>query len=225
MPAKEYDHKKISEGFQRELDLLFGEHQSGMPAREDSRAFGAMIEKRIADNWVSICDNLGVELLELPGRKTIFVFACRVGGKIIGLDIKTKDLDSSRYSDGAISAVGNLLKFLVNDGGDFLIAEFGHNKSTESNRRDLEYIRVCPFVLLPRDAYRIENLGTGQVRLNHSVDQVWDQIEWDRDINGFYELFTELAIKHYERVGNDAERRKQAIIAFRESKYTGFKLT
>lgn len=223
--AKEIlNQMELSAKLQRELEGLFLELRSGMSAREDSRAFGAMVEKRITDGWKGICDRLGIEPMELPGKKTIFDFACKVRGQVVGIDVKTKDLDSTRYSDGGICAVGNLLKFLVNDGGMFLIAEFGHNKTTEKGIRDLEYIRVCPFVLLPGDAYRIENLGTGQVRLNYTVNQVWDEIEWDRSMKDFFDIFTDLAIKHYERVSKDAGRRRQAIISFRESGYTSFKI-
>ena len=126
--------------------------------------------------------------------------------------MKTKDLDSTRYSDGGICAVGNLLKFLANDGGIFLLAEFGHNKlSDQHEKRDIVYIRVVPFTLLPRDAYRIENLGTGQVRLNYTVDQVWEEIDWSRDVTNFYDMFIDLATQHYRRVSSDALNRIAAL--------------
>jgi hypothetical protein len=142
----------------------------------------------------------------------------------VGVDVKTKDLDSARYSDGGICAVGNLLKFLANDKGVFLIAEFGHNKSShKTGTRDIEYIRVAPFTLLPADAYRIENLGTGQVRLNYTVNQVWDEIEWDRDMKGFFDHFTDIAVRHYERVGRDAQKRIEAIREFRRNGYQHFR--
>ena len=132
-------------------------------------------------------------------------------------------LDSTRYSDGGICAVGNLLKFLANDNGVFLIAEFGHNKSSEqSNTRDIEYIRVVPFIMLPQDAYRIENLGTGQVRLNYTINQVWDEIAWNRDITEFYELFIDLAIRHYQRVSRDAMKRIASLEEFRNNGYKYF---
>ena len=182
-----------------------------------------MIEKRIADNWDSICSDLGYSPLDRPGRRTIFDFAFWKDNRIIGIDVKTKDLDSTRYSDGGICAVGNLLKYLANDNGVFLIAEFGHNRaSTRPGHRDLEYIRVAPFVMLPRDAYRIENLGTGQVRLNYTLNQVWDEIEWNRNIVTFYDLFTELAISHYRRVSRDATHRIDAMNRFRNSGYQRF---
>lgn len=161
------DFEKISLTFEEKIGELFSELLSGISEREDSRAFGAMIEKKITENWKKICADLGHEPVEIPGRRTIFDFACKVNGQLFGFDVKTKDLDSNRYSDGGVCAVGNLLKYLANDKGIFMIVEFGHNQSgSEGNTRDIEYIRVAPFHLLPQDCYRIENLGTGQVRLN-----------------------------------------------------------
>ncbi len=217
------DLKVLSDQLEGKLADQFEELRSGISEREDSRAFGAMIEKRIADNWDRICTELGVTALERPGRRTIFDFAFQEAGHLVGVDIKTKDLDSTRYSDGGICAVGNLLKFLANDNGVFLLAEFGHNRSAEhSSTRDLEYIRVAPFIMLPPNAYRIENLGTGQVRLNYTVNQVWDEIAWDRDIKEFYDLFIDLAILHYQRVSRDAMNRIASLEEFRKNGYTRF---
>jgi hypothetical protein len=217
------DLKDISNHLEKELCILFEEVRSGLASREDSRAFGAMIEERIAENWDRICEKLGYSPLPRPGRRTIFDFAFILENTTVGVDVKTKDLDSTRYADGGICAVGNLLKYLANDKAVFLIAEFGHNKSSEKSAlRDIEYIRVAPFTLLPSNAYRIENLGTGQVRLNYTINQVWDEIEWNRDMKGFYDRFTELAILHYQRVGRDAQRRLAAIKEFRENGYRHF---
>ena len=217
------DLKKTSEQLENKLTELFDELRSGISEREDSRAFGAMVEKRITDNWNRICAELGYQPLDRPGRRTIFDFAFRKGGSLVGLDVKTKDLDATRYSDGGICAVGNLLKFLANDHGTFLIVEFGHNQSSErQSLRDIEYIRVAPFILLPQNAYRIENLGTGQVRLNYTVNQVWDEIAWERDIRDFYDLFTDLAIVHYQRVSRDALQRIKALEEFRKNGYQLF---
>ena len=217
------NQKIYSNNIEGELTPLFEEIKSGIAAREDSRAFGAMIERRITDNWDTICSNLGFQSLPRPGRRTIYDFAFEADNRIVGIDVKTKDLDSTKYSDGGICAVGNLLKFLANDNGVFLIAEFGHNKaSSKSDARDIEYIKVCPFVLLPKDAYRIENLGTGQVRLNYTINQVWDEIDWDRDITGFYDIFIDLAINHYRRVSKDAARRITALEEFKARGYRNF---
>ncbi|MGA2749754.1 MAG: hypothetical protein ABSG59_13350 [Verrucomicrobiota bacterium] len=215
--------RELSKIIEDELIKLFEELRSGIAAREDSRAFGASIERRILDNWDAICRRSGFTPVDLPGRRTIFDFGFTAEGRIVGIDVKTKDLDSTKYSDGGICAVGNLLKFLANDKGQFIIAEFGHNQSAANkDARDLEYIRVAPFIVLPQNSYRIENLGTGQVRLNYTVNQVWDEIEWDRDIKVFYDIFTDLAIKHYQRVGRDAQRRIQAIENFKNGGYARF---
>ena len=208
---------------ENELSKLFEELRSGIAAREDSRAFGGMVEHKITQNWLTICERNGFAPVDLPGRRTIFDFGFMVDDRIIGIDVKTKDLDSTKYSDGGICAVGNLLKFLANDRGHFIIAEFGHNLSSlDSQTRDLEYIKVAPFTLLPVNAYRIENLGTGQVRLNYTINQVWDEIEWDREITQFYDFFSDLAIKHYQRVGRDALTRAESIEAFRKNGYSKF---
>ncbi len=220
------DLREISGAIEKELVTLFEELRSGISAREDSRAFGAMIERRILDNWEAICKRCGFTPVDLPGRRTIFDFGFKVEDCVVGIDVKTKDLDTTKYSDGGICAVGNLLKFLANDKGQFIIAEFGHNQSTATkDARDLEYIRVAPFILLPQNSYRIENLGTGQVRLNYTINQVWDEIEWARDIKTFYDIFTDLAIKHYQRVGRDALKRVEAVESFRRSGYAKFTFT
>ncbi|MCS1408963.1 MAG: hypothetical protein M2R45_02142 [Verrucomicrobia subdivision 3 bacterium] len=182
-----------------------------------------MIEKRITDNWKHICSDLGYVPLDRPGRRTIFDFAFQNGNQVVGIDVKTKDLDSTRYSDGGICAVGNLLKYLANDNGIFLIAEFGHNKASDrTGRRDIEYIRVAPFIMLPQNAYRIENLGTGQIRLNYTLNQIWDEIEWDRELARFYDLFINLAITHYRRVSGDAIKRVKALERFKANGYQHF---
>jgi hypothetical protein len=215
--------REVSEQLETKISELFEELRSGMSEREDSRAFGAMIERRITDNWDEICRGLNYRPLPKPGRRTIFDFAFEAEDQVVGIDVKTKDLDTTSYSDGGICAVGNLLKYLANDNGVFLIAEFGHNKAlAETESRDLEYIRVAPFIMLPQNAYRIENLGTGQVRLNYTLNQVWDEIEWDREPNDFYDMFIELAITHYRRVSRDAANRIEALERFRENGYKNF---
>ncbi len=218
------DYKEISIKIEEELQTLFEELTSGIAAREDSRAFGAMIEKRITENWAEICNKLNYKPIDLPGRRSIFDFACEVKGVLFGFDVKTKDLDKTSYSDGGVCAVGNLLKYLANDKGVFMIVEFGHDKSTlENNSRDIEYIRVAPFHSLPSNTYRIENLGTGQVRLNYTLNQVWDEIEWHRSYSDFFDVFCDLTITHYNRVKADAEKRITSIIEFKANGYKSFK--
>ena len=206
-----------------QLDNLFADLRSGISAREDSRAFGAMIEKRITDRWKDICDSIGAEFIANPGRRAIYDFAARYNGIFFGFDVKTKDLDRNKYSDGGVCAVGNLLKFLANDRAVFVVVEFGHSRAKDGSRlRDLEYIRIAPFHLLPDDAYRIENLGTGQVRLNYTINQISEEIEWARTMEDFFNIFVGLAIKHYERVGRDAQTRMDAMRRFRDGGYKYF---
>jgi hypothetical protein len=203
---------------------LFDDARSGIAAREDSRAFGAMIEKRITDVW-PICQAIGAEFLPEPGRRTIYDFACRLEGSIIGFDVKTKDLDPGRYSDGGVCAVSNMLEFLVNDKGVFTVVEFGHTKTTPGkNLRKFDYIKVVPLHLLPKEIYRIENLGTGQVRLNKSIKEAFEDVDWNRSLNEFFEIFTDLAISHYEAVGRVAQHRADAMRAFEASGYQRFSL-
>lgn len=109
--------RNISQKLEAELSKLFEELRSGIAAREDSRAFGAMIEHRIKQNWDGICSRCGWTPEDLPGRRTIFDFGFKIQETVVGIDVKTKDLDSTKYSDGGICAVGNLLKFLANDRG------------------------------------------------------------------------------------------------------------
>ncbi|MCZ7591019.1 MAG: hypothetical protein M5U15_02205 [Kiritimatiellae bacterium] len=47
--------KAVSKKLERKLGELFEELRSGISAREDSRAFGAMIEEKITNNWQNIC--------------------------------------------------------------------------------------------------------------------------------------------------------------------------
>ena len=206
-----------------ELDAVFSDLRSGMSAREDSRAFGAMVERTINDNWVDICSRIDAEPRVTPGRRTIYDFACTREGLFFGFDVKTKDLDKTKYSDGGVCAVANLLKFLANDRGVFIVVEFAHNVAKEGTQlRDLEDITLAPFHVLPQNVYRIENLGTGQVRLNYSVSQVYDELQWERPLNEFFDIFTDLAIQHYRRVGSDAIKRENAMKRFRADGYAAF---
>jgi len=51
---------------------------------------------------------------------------------------------------------------------------------------------------------------------------VWDEIAWDRNIKEFYDLFTDLAIVHYQRVSRDAMKRITALEDFRKNGYKHF---
>lgn len=88
--------RDISRKLEAELSKLFEELRSGIAAREDSRAFGAMIEHRIKQNWEGICSRCGWSPEDLPGRRTIFDFAFKIEDCVVGIDVKTKDLDSTK---------------------------------------------------------------------------------------------------------------------------------
>ncbi len=193
------DARLVSSNFQEALSLLFAHDRTVLSAREDSRAFGAMVQERVEDNWLLVTTNLGPVSHPKPGRRTIYDFACTIEGELFGFDIKTKDLDSEKYSDGGVCAVDNLLKFMANQKGTLMIIEVGHRLG-ESEHRSLKYIAVAPLHCLPFSEYRIENLGTGQVRFNSSLKDVVDSIDWGRTKEAFFEYFSELAIKHYNTV-------------------------
>jgi hypothetical protein len=217
------DHRALAERIQHAVEQIFTHQGAAMAAREDSRAFGAMIERHVLEGWASICEELGYEPLAAPGKRTIYDAACRVDGHVLGIDVKTKDLDSTRYSDGGVCAVGNLLTFLANEGGTLFVVELGHRPSSEgTGTRRLEYVRVAPIHALPADCYRIENLGTGQVRLNRTIREAWDDIAWERTLAAFFDIFCALAVAHYERVSRDAIHRAGALRRFKEQSYARF---
>ena len=213
--------RELCRNLAEQLAAAFSVARAGLPEREDSRAFGAMIEAAVSERWSHICASIGVTPVPRPGRRTIYDAAFQDGASLVGVDIRTKALDSTKYSDGGICAVANLMRFLANEGGIFLIAEFGHQAANQQSRR-IEYVRVAPLIMLPYHVYRIENLGTGQVRLDRSINETWGEIEWDRDISDFYATFVEQAIRHYQRVATDAGRRIACMQEFQRNGYTRF---
>lgn len=145
-PIQEFAH-----ALHGKLEDLFFNCYSNINPREDSRAFGAMIEQKIATQWRSICVEIKSDPVPRPDRKTIYDFATHYKGKLFGVDVKTKDLDPGIYSDGGVCSVDNLLKFLVNNHAIFMVVEFGHNQTlSEPRLRNLKYIKVAPFHLLPK---------------------------------------------------------------------------
>ncbi len=191
-----------------QLENLFSNDHSSINAREDSRAFGAMIEQKIANHWESICAKMRSESVPRPGRKTIYDFGVCYKGILFGVDVKTKELDSKKYADGGVCSVDNVLKFLTKDDAIFIVIEFGHTQeSSQSHFRKLKYIKVAPFHLLPKKAYRIENLGTGQVRLNYTINEIYNEIEWTRSLEQFLDIFIDIVIIHYKNVSQKAQER------------------
>lgn len=57
---------------------------------------------------------------------------------LIGLDVKTKDLDGKAYSDGGVCSVDNLIQFLVRDRAILLLAEIAHQSDGNRGRRVAE---------------------------------------------------------------------------------------
>lgn len=194
-----------------------------LATREDSRAFGAMLEARVADMWPPICNRMGAQPLPRPGRRTLYDLALRRDGRLWGLDLKTRDLDTGRYTDGGICSVGNLLRFLVKEEGVFVVAELTHAAAPGGGRL-LRDVHVAPLHLLPLECLRIENLGTGQLRLDATTSDPWTAVDWSRPLPAFLDAFSLLAITHYARVGEVARQRAQSMEEFRVSRFTRLRL-
>lgn len=217
MPSQPSAAKLLAESLIGHLADVVGLNQS-YPTREDSRAFGAMLEQRLLDAWPTICRSLGATPLPRPGRRTIYDLAMQHDGALVGLDVKTKDLDSKAYSDGGVCSVDNLIQFLVRDGASLMVAEIAHQSDSRGGRIAVA-AKAAPLHLLPASDFRIENLGTGQVRLNRPLHVAWADIDWDRTLPQFLDIFTDLAISHFERVGNVAAQRAAAMRSFRAGGY------
>jgi hypothetical protein len=83
-------------------------------------------------------------------------------------------------------------------------------------------LTTAPIHALPIDMLRIENLGTGQVRLERSLHDA--ELSWDRAPKDFFALFAPLCLAHYRRVARVAQRRAKAIETFIESGYRSLSL-
>lgn len=188
---------------------------SGLERQPDSRALGAYAERAVLDQWEAICARLDVVALPPPGRRTIYDAAFTLDGTLVGIDVRTKDLDETRYADGGVCSVANFLRLLTRDLGVLIVAEFGYRDV--GGRVEFGYVRNAPLHCLPVDAFRIENLGTGQVRLDKSVAEANGAIDWDRSVGEFLRGFADLAIAHYERVQQVARTRAEALQTFKET--------
>ncbi|MDR1818122.1 MAG: hypothetical protein LBR07_08170 [Puniceicoccales bacterium] len=214
--------KELSLVVEAQIKTVFECKMTGLAPREDSRSFGGFIQKQITDNLAQICAGIGCEPEKLPGKKSLFDFAFRMNGRRVGVDIKTKDADKGAFSDGGICTVENVLKFLANENGIFLVAEIGHVRaSTDSLLRDIKYIHVAPFIGFPFDSYRIANLGTGQIR-SSSLAVMLEKIEWERTCSEFCREFADKIEEHYKKVSRDANERLQKIKQFKENGYRNF---
>lgn len=178
--------------------------QGNLKERPDSRAFGAYAERAFRNTWADIARSAGGRALEKPGPRHIADVEMKWRERVVGVDIRTKDFGSNRYADGGICSVANLLRYLEN-GHLLVVTEVGY-KIEGGVIQDLR-VRSAPMHVLPSDAYRIENLGTGQVRLNEPLGALWERIEWARSVDEFTGQFAELAQSHYEHVAQVALER------------------
>lgn len=223
MTGAQYAAAVLDEVVQRELcalldDLFFAVvSKRGVREQPDSRAFGAHVEQTIKDEWSSLCADWHAVPKTFPGRRTIYDAAFTFREEIVGVDFKSKDLASDRFSDGGVCSIGNLIRFYLG-GGNFFITEFGYE--VREGMAEFKYVRTAPFHTMPESLYRIENLGTGQVRLNEGLSDCWDRIAWDRPLSDFLVMFCKLAAAHYERVATVALKRSMTLTEFVDSDFT-----
>jgi hypothetical protein len=197
--------------------------QDEFERREDSRAFGAAIEQRVRDQWAAICAENAWEPLDAPGKRDIGDASCRCGSTMIRVDVKTHDLDANRYADGGVCSVDNLLRLLAGaeDTGWLVVLEVAHR--AKGDKRELVSVRAAPLHVLPVDALRIENLGTGQLRLDEAVSDLVPRVAWDRTVPEFLAPLVVKAMEHYDKVVKDARKRRDHLQAFARDGYRDFK--
>jgi hypothetical protein len=188
----------------------------------DARAFGGYVEAAVLASWPDLCVVWCVAPLAHPGRRTIYDASFKAGDLVVGVDFRTKDLAKGRYSDGGICAVGNLLRWMVKERSTLLVTEFGYTIDDEIAA--FAYVATAPIHALPSETYRIENLGTGQLRLNASVRDILPTVAWDRTAEEFFEAFSGLCLTHYDRVRVGAAVRLAAVEDFVASGYTRISL-
>lgn len=212
----------------RTLQQHVGEQFRGrgtVDAREDSWAFGAAIEASVADTWEHLCESRGYRPEPRPGAREIFDLFAIADGVRVGVDVKTRNEDPGRYSDGGVCSVDNLLRFLAGASaerrGILVLLEVAHRKAAAGGRF-VSSVTAAPLHVLPVDGIRIENLGSGQLRLEGSLVSLIERADWGRTPQAFLEPFVEIARAHYERVAVDAMRRRERLDAFARNEHTGF---
>lgn len=188
--------------------------EAAIGAQPDSRALGAYVERAVTDGWKEICAAAGVKALPGPGRRTIYDCAFEEGSTMFGVDISAKSSDETRYSDGGICSVDNVVRFLGENRREFLIAQFSYRQV--DGGLVLGHCTVVPFRCLPETALRIENLGTGQFRLNGALEEHVASLAWNRPTRDFLLTIADMALAHYVRVASKANERAQAMATFRE---------
>lgn len=205
-----------------EVRALFGSDE--LDAREDSGSFGGSIEQRIVEAWPDLCAQQGWKAESRPGKRTIYDVACVASGTRLGLDIKTADIDSEKYSDGGLCSVDHLLRFLAGKEakkrGVLIVLEITHRRGSGPGKRTIANVVAAPISAVPVGLIRIENLGTGQVRLDEPLGQ--STLDWHRTTDAFLEGFVSLAQEHYGRVEKDAQRRRSALATFAAGGYRDF---
>ncbi|MCW5923043.1 MAG: hypothetical protein KIS77_11900 [Saprospiraceae bacterium] len=63
------------------------------------------------------------------------------------------------------------------------------------------------------------------MRLNYTINQVWEEIDWERPYKEFFDIFCDLAMMHYRRVKADADTRIKSIEDFKKSDYACFRFS
>jgi hypothetical protein len=170
---------------------------------------------------IKLCAEWGVEPGARPGRRTIYDACFLRNGAFVGIDFTTKDLNDERYADGGVCSVGNLLRFLgPRDDATLIVAEFGYKIENDDVR--FVHVAAAPIHCLSPEILRIENLGTGQVRLDESLSTT--QIRWNQSKGDFFAGFCPRCLLHYERVQVRAEERAAAIQAFVDSHFEELRL-
>ncbi|MFT5860258.1 MAG: hypothetical protein ACI865_002367 [Flavobacteriaceae bacterium] len=207
-----------------QIDTSFAELIKFLVVEElpDSRSVGGKIEHFVKHNWETFCETWNVIPQPLPGARSLYDISFLKDNVLHGVDIKTKNIGESKYSDGGIGAVKNLLNFYDKTSGFFFITEFGY--SSDERNHNFVYVKTAPFHCLPLDNYRIENLGTGQIRFNKTINEVYDDIDWDRSVQDFLGHFCDLAAAHYTKVAAVSLNRRASIEKFKASNFTEFKL-
>lgn len=219
MPAR---LKAFCDALEREVRVQLS---PSLAPREDARAFGAQAERAVASFWGVFVNGQGGSVVPAGGARAPYDLAALVDGALLGVDVTTTDFDPERYADGGVSSVDAVLRLLA--GADparratLILLELEHAAS--GSGRVVRNATALPLHVLPMSALRIENLGTGQLRLEQPLSELRDQAAWDATPSEFVVGLTALAIQHYERVASDARARITHLGAFRGQGHRDFR--
>jgi hypothetical protein len=81
---------------------------------------------------------------------------------------------------------------------------------------------VAPLHCLPKNIYRVENLGTGQLRLNRRLDLAYPEMDWRRTKHEFFDILVDEATRAYEKFSDVATRRAKMLTEFKANGYTNY---